>query len=125
MLGEEGNPWPRGRIALDDEGMGGYIPYDVDRIRTTPQPAAPASPMTEESAKVHEKFLSTKLDAYYRAVEADKEKLCRQAQKAAKEQDEQDRAAAYSLLMLRCSQDRTDPNWWTAGAKRSMLPPKH
>ncbi len=85
MLDEQGNPWPKGQQISLDDGMGGYIPYNVDQIHTLPQLATPAGPMTEESARAHEKFLSTKSLAHYQAVAADEEKERRQAEKAARE----------------------------------------
>ncbi len=126
MLDEKGNPWPQGQQISFDDGMGGYIPYNVDQIHTLPQLATPAGPMTEESARAHEKFLSTKSPAHDRAVAADAEKERRQAEKAAKEQRDQNRAAAYSQEMRQRGHDRTSANWWSGGGSRqSMLPPKH
>ncbi len=91
MLDDDGNPWPRGQlISFDDEDMGGHIPSNVDRIHTTPQLAAPAGLMSEASAQVHEKFLSTNSPAYDHVVAADEVKLRRQAQKAANEQNDLD-----------------------------------
>ncbi|MCP4550234.1 MAG: hypothetical protein GY835_27550, partial [bacterium] len=107
MLDDEGNPWPKGQQISFDDGMGGYIPYNIDQIHTLPQPATPAGPMTEELARAHEKFLSTKSPAHYRAVAADEEKEHRQAEKAAKERREQNRAAAYSQELRQCAHDRT------------------
>ncbi len=32
MLDDEGNPWPRGQLITFSNGMGGYIPYDIDQL---------------------------------------------------------------------------------------------
>ncbi len=99
MLDDEGNLWPRGRLISFDGGMGGYIPYDIDQLHVIPQAAALAGPRTKESAKVLERFLLSKSPGEDRLVVQKVEQLRRQTNKAAKEQLEQDCAAAFSQEM--------------------------
>ncbi len=94
MLDDEGNPWPRGQAISLDEGMGGYIPYNIDQIHVLPPAAAPAVLMTKDSAEAHERVLSSKSPGQDRLAAQQAEELRRQSNKAAKEQLDQNRAAA-------------------------------
>ncbi len=59
MLDDEGNPWPRGQPISFDDGMGGYISYNVNQIHVLLQVAVLAGPMTKDSAEACEQFLAS------------------------------------------------------------------